>query len=584
MFRDYAEFEITIEPAPPGGPYPFSVDSPGGQARGTLKLPTSNSTYQDLAQRLTALETHEQMLAELGQLLFDALFQEKIKQVFAGSQGRLKDDQGLRIVFNIAASEQEVAALPWEFLYDPDQGHLALLDMPIVRYLPLPQGSAELRAELPLKVLLTGAQTPAPTNALRAGGDPTATNIQRELGEVHDALRALGSHVEITVEEHLTPQKLQGRLRAGFHIWHFVGHGAMNAPGTAARLQFEKEGGGMSPVGAQELGIMLRRSGVRLIVLDSCESGRLALDPFRSIAPALMRAQVPAVVAMQFPVLQEAARYFAVEFYRALVEGFPIDACLTEGRKAVLFNTGIDNANWGIPVAYTRAPDGKLFEMPPATRMPPGPVQSSTDADGDAQAHSPVATGRDGRTGATSAGKSEPVTPKAATSAGTAQVSQIALRDFLVAHFNEDDLRDLCFELGIDDQDVPGTTKPAKAREMVIYCQRQMRLEELKAVCAQRRPKAWAETFPGTAPVPAPTEVDQDDDREVERETLRIQISDLKRRLGKLQIQAARKGPNVDPETAMEIEDLEGRRDWKRNLISEGQIAKLERRLKDLGG
>ena len=52
------------------------------------------------------------------------------------------------------------------------------------------------------------------------------------------------------------------------------------------------------------------------------------------------------------------------EFYRALAQGFPIDACVTEGRKAVMNATGLGSADWGIPVVYTRAHDGRLFELP----------------------------------------------------------------------------------------------------------------------------------------------------------------------------------------------------------------------------
>ncbi len=358
---------------------------------------------------------------------------------------------------------------------------------------------------------------------------------------------------------------------------------------------------------------MLNRSGIRLIVLDSCESGRLAIDPFRSIAPALMRAQVPAVVAMQFPVQQDAARFFAVEFYRALVEGFPIDACLTEGRKAVLFNTGIDNANWGIPVAYTRAADGKLFDLPAIPveiapnrdNSPPSPTNlHEPNPEGQEQAlHQrkeplagdqsiemikPEISGTNRIAETSTADRSEHME----SGTNSQSIGPTALRDFLVAHFNDNDLRDLCFEMGIEDEDVPGDTRSAKAREIVRYCQRHTRTEDLKAACAQLRPKQWAAAFPGAAPsagpsatpVQAPAEAVQDDDLTIQRETLRAQLTDLKRRLGKLQIQAARKGTNVDPEIAMDIEDLEGRRDWKGNLLREGEIAKLERQLKDLGG
>ena len=98
------------------------------------------------------------------------------------------------------------------------------------------------------------------------------------------------------------------------------------------------------------------------VILDACSSGQIATDPFRSIAPALIRAQTPAVIAMQFQVPEETTVAFSTEFYRALTEGQPIDACVTEGRRAVMNVSGLGRADWGIPVVYTRAQDGRLFE------------------------------------------------------------------------------------------------------------------------------------------------------------------------------------------------------------------------------
>ena len=55
------------------------------------------------------------------------------------------------------------------------------------------------------------------------------------------------------------------------------------------------------------------------------------------------------------------------------------------------------------------------------------------------------------------------------------------LRDILVTHFSDGELRDLCFDLGIDYESLPGEGKSAKARELVAYCQRRDRLAELEA-------------------------------------------------------------------------------------------------------
>jgi hypothetical protein len=356
MFNRYVDLTITVEPRR-GASYPFSVTSPGGDARGTLRLPTNDPTYQQLAARLAALDTDEDMLTQMGQILFKVLFgNPKLKEVYARTQGILKLDEGLRIIFYIGENEIEVATLPWEFLYDPDQiGPMATLDAPIVRYLPQAMVLPRFTGQLPLKVLLTGAET------------LSKPDVTRALAEAQAALTELGSSVELTVEPHLTRGKLQRLLRGNFHIWHFIGHGIGASDGKTGGLLFEDANGDAERVDARVLGIMLNRNSIRLIVLNACDTAKLAVDPFHSVAPALLRAQIPGVIAMQLQVNQDSARAFSGEFYRALADGYPLDACVTEGRKAVIGVAGLRNPDWGIPVVYTRAEDGgRLFDLPAA--------------------------------------------------------------------------------------------------------------------------------------------------------------------------------------------------------------------------
>ncbi len=76
----------------------------------------------------------------------------------------------------------------------------------------------------------------------------------------------------------------------------------------------------------------------------------------------------------------------------------------------------------------------------------------------------------------------------------------------LVELFGEDDLRDLCFELEIDFENLPGSTKSAKARELFIFCTRRGQLEALRATCARLRPHlAWPPLAVGPTPSPAVT-------------------------------------------------------------------------------
>jgi hypothetical protein len=75
------------------------------------------------------------------------------------------------------------------------------------------------------------------------------------------------------------------------------------------------------------------------------------------------------------------------------------------------------------------------------------------------------------------------------------------LRDCLCKHFNEEELRQLCFDLGVDDEDVPGSTKSGKARELIAYLERRDRIDELLTLCRKQRPSvSWSEASETTGP------------------------------------------------------------------------------------
>lgn len=62
------------------------------------------------------------------------------------------------------------------------------------------------------------------------------------------------------------------------------------------------------------------------------------------------------------------------------------------------------------------------------------------------------------------------------------------LRDLLTTYFSESELRDLCFDLDIDYDNLPGYVKKDKARELIQYSQRRGRLPELTRQISQLRP------------------------------------------------------------------------------------------------
>jgi len=68
------------------------------------------------------------------------------------------------------------------------------------------------------------------------------------------------------------------------------------------------------------------------------------------------------------------------------------------------------------------------------------------------------------------------------------------LRKILTTRLDENELRDLCFDLDIDYDGLPGEGKTGKARELIAYLERRKRLHDLIKVGRQERPDiSWPE-------------------------------------------------------------------------------------------
>ena len=80
------------------------------------------------------------------------------------------------------------------------------------------------------------------------------------------------------------------------------------------------------------------------------------------------------------------------------------------------------------------------------------------------------------------------------------------LRDELVRRFTKEELRGLCFDLGVDYDDLPSTTKTGQAQDLILHLERAGRLAELLALCRKLRPAAKWDALttdrPPGAPIP----------------------------------------------------------------------------------
>jgi hypothetical protein len=293
-------------------------------------------------------------LQRLGSALFQGLFPMDVMMVYVAVKARLEENEGLRLRLHLPP---ELARLPWELLYYPPFFLATDPHSPVVRFLDLPDTPRPLAVQPPLRLLHLVA---GPVDAQELNAEREADLLRSALD---DAL-AQGA-VEIIPAQPGTLAALREGLRQGVHILHFSGHG--DYARDQGYLVFEDEDRSSQPVDAGTLAHLLRGTGIRLAVLNACESAQAGEgDAFASVAGALVRAGLPAVVAHQYAMPDSSAIAFATGFYGALAVGFPVDAAVSEGRRAVLTALGSDwqaCMDWATPVLFMNAPDGRIFDL-----------------------------------------------------------------------------------------------------------------------------------------------------------------------------------------------------------------------------
>ncbi len=371
----YLDFELQLKRE--GELYEARVlRSPAGEASTTFAVPFSDVKLENLILRMgrlraTTRRVHAEELAaarELGGELFQAAFGGEVLACLRASLEKAGRREGTGVRLKLRLQEvPELADLPWEFLLDPslDCFLAQSSQTPIVRYVEMPARIRPLMVQLPVQILV---MISSPT-------DHVCLDVQRERMLLEEALEPLSREGKVRVDclEKATLVALQRRLRSGtYHVFHFVGHGGFDARAGEGVLVLEDDRGRGILAGAHRLGTVLHdERSLRLAVLNACEGARNSrTDPFAGVATTLIRQGIPAVVAMQFEISDEAAITFASGFYAALADGYPVDAAVAAARQEIYSKP--NDVEWGTPVLYMRSPDGQLFNLArPLKEEPP---------------------------------------------------------------------------------------------------------------------------------------------------------------------------------------------------------------------
>lgn len=294
----------------------------------------------------------------------------------------------LRLRVLIHPTAPELHDLRWETLRDPDdQGFVALqASQPFSRFLSAPDWrKIELREKGRLKALVAVANPAILAAGYDEAGRPLAVVPVED--EVNRALAALQGTQPPTVlrsdQARVTRAEIHDRLADGQDIFYLVCHGALrpvdktrpNGPKKAVLL-LEQPNGDPDWVEAQELADFIdsqspeRRP--RLAVLASCQSaGKASLaagqpEPasrdegeLSAAGPLLVKAGVPAVLAMQGNVSMVTVETFVPRFFQELLAHGQVDRAAAEARSLVR-----ERADWWAPVVYLRLRAGKLWYEP----------------------------------------------------------------------------------------------------------------------------------------------------------------------------------------------------------------------------
>ena len=385
---DYLDFAIEVHTYTDGH-YVVAVRSPAGEARTTAPFPftdaaleshllkVENAILRSAGRRRKAPTPEEEAVQGFGRELFGFLLRDELLSRFRACQ-QLAHDQSKGVRIKLSVTPPALAGLPWEFLYDPARRDYLCLDAntPLVRYPELPLTIQPLPVTPPLRIL--GLCVDA--------SDLTRLDVAEEKARMAAAVQTLQAQglVELTWLDGQTADDLQRAMRRGpWHILHYIGHGSFDQVRDEGLIHLTDATGKAAPLYATQLARLLarQRHDLRLVLLNACEGARGGrLDLFAGTAATLVGSGIPAVLAMQYEITDDAAIAFARTFYEALADNLPVDTAVADARNAMTLRNRF-SLEWGTPVLYLRAPDGRLFDFKGQTMVEPIPLQPLAQRD-----------------------------------------------------------------------------------------------------------------------------------------------------------------------------------------------------------
>ncbi len=355
------------------------LESPAGEGSVRFKAPLGQDDLQWLRQAEPGRRDRDaaRRVRRIGSQVFQAVFAGVVGELLRSSLSKVRQtDRGLRLRLRLSEAG-ELAEFPWEFLFDPACGQFLALqsEVTLVRSLGIRQPVR--KATLPPIRMLVVSCLPRNLQQLEA---------EREWNSLLSALHdfQIQGLFELHRIDSATLEDLEEQLRVTtYHVLHFIGHGSFDPQQERAELLLLDGQGKALALSSEKFSTLLNgQKELRLVVLNCCESARTSLhSPLTGLAHSLIALNVPAVVAMQYPIKDSVALDFVGHFYTNLVSGLPVDAAAAQARRNLYFGIkppptrrsgerrrqaalSSPEADWAAPAVYMRSADGFLFDLP----------------------------------------------------------------------------------------------------------------------------------------------------------------------------------------------------------------------------
>ncbi|HTL90188.1 MAG TPA: CHAT domain-containing protein, partial [Leptolyngbya sp.] len=349
---------------------------------------------RSLGSSATGADALSPNLVELGQKLYNALFQGTIRDSWMTAQGIAQNRrEGLRL--RLGLKGDRLPRLPWEVLYAGARPLATGTDVVFSRYQAAfaPMGtilqshrSIELDPSQPLRILMVLA---APT-------DQEVLELRREANHLRDELKRDGpaiGEIDLTILDQPGREQLTQALEQGhYQVLHYAGHSNLGMSGGDLYLVSDRTG--LTEVlSGDDLAGLLVNNGVRMAVFNSCRGVYTATaDPTdetesSNLTDALLKRGIPAVLAMAERIPDDVALTLSRLFYRNLKQRYPIDLSLSRARQGLLSSYGSNQLYWALPILYLH-PDFDGYLQPTA---PPHSIAPLQDPPPDRKMTAPLA-------------------------------------------------------------------------------------------------------------------------------------------------------------------------------------------------